>query len=167
MHRAYAAVLPTPPAGLDASPLAMLGLRVEDGVLAGVDFLPVSAAPCPPREPFARQVCAQFEAYWADPGLVFDVPLAPRGTPFQQRVWAALQSIPTGATLTYGELAARLKTGPRAVGQACGANPLPVIIPCHRVVGAGHAGGFMQGREETALALKAWLLTHERRLRPI
>jgi len=72
------------------------------------------------------------------------VPLAPRGTPFQHRAWDAILAIPAGESRTYGELARRLVTAARAVGQACGANPIALIIPCHRVVGSlGALGGFM------------------------
>ena len=87
------------------------------------------------------------DAYFAgDRPDVADVPLAPRGTAFQRRVWDALLAIPYGETLTYGELAAELRSSPRAIGAAVGKNPISVIIPCHRVVGAdgsltGYAGG--------------------------
>jgi methylated-DNA-[protein]-cysteine S-methyltransferase len=103
---------------------------------------------------------AQLEAYFAGELRGFDLPLAPRGTPFQERVWEMLLTIPHGATRTYAEIAARVgkPSASRAVGAANGRNPIAIIIPCHRVVGAdggltGYAGG---------LARKAWLLRHER-----
>ncbi|MBU3737317.1 MAG: MGMT family protein, partial [Methylobacterium sp.] len=74
----------------------------------------------------------------------------------------ALRSIPAGRTLTYGELAASLGSGARAVANACGANPVPLVIPCHRVVARDGLGGFMQGRASAALQIKQWLLQHER-----
>jgi methylated-DNA-[protein]-cysteine S-methyltransferase len=87
----------------------------------------------------------------------------PAGTPFQLRVWHALMAIPAGQPATYGALAKRLGTGARAVGQACGANPLPILIPCHRVVAASGLGGFMHSAAGTPLDVKTWLLAHERR----
>ncbi|MFD1830891.1 methylated-DNA--[protein]-cysteine S-methyltransferase [Streptomyces desertarenae] len=105
-------------------------------------------------------VVRQFDAYFAGELKEFDVPLAVRGSEFRRRVWSALERIPLGATVTYGELTAMAGLGPRAVravGGAVGANPLTVVRPCHRVIGAngtltGYAGG---------LERKRWLLTHE------
>ena len=119
----------------------------------------------------------------------FALPLAPRGTPFQHRTWDAILAIPVGESRTYGELARRLVTAARAIGQACGANPIALIIPCHRVVGSlGALGGFMgtpgtfapssagdlfaKSASNPALpatpddprfpaAIKRWLLSHE------
>jgi methylated-DNA-[protein]-cysteine S-methyltransferase len=88
-------------------------------------------------------------------------PLAPEGTPFQRRVWKELQRIPPGARLTYGELAERLKTAPRTVGGACRANPIPLLIPCHRVVAANGDGGFAGHTRGHWLEIKRWLLEHE------
>ena len=102
----------------------------------------------------------QLQSFFAGQRSTFDLPLAPVGTPFQQRVWTALQSIPFGMTTTYGALARRLgqPTASRAVGAANGLNPLPIVVPCHRVVGAdGALTGFAGG-----LATKRWLLDHER-----
>lgn len=89
---------------------------------------------------------SQLEAYFRGELKVFELPLAPRGTPFQQKVWHGLRDIPYGTTVSYGALAQRLGTGPRAVARACANNPLPIFIPCHRVVGAsgaltGYSGG--------------------------
>jgi methylated-DNA-[protein]-cysteine S-methyltransferase len=77
-------------------------------------------------------------------------------------VWQAIMQIQRGHTQTYGELARKLFSGPRAVGQACGANPIPIIVPCHRVLGSGNLGGFMNCDEGDPLAIKRWLLMHER-----
>lgn len=97
--------------------------------------------------PFARPI-AQLDAYFAGRLRDFDLPLAPQGTPFQLRVWQELQNIPYGQTISYGELARRIgnPSASRAVGLANGANPLPIVIPCHRVIGAsgkltGYGGG--------------------------
>lgn len=105
----------------------------------------------------ARQ---QFAAFFAGQRQTFDLLLEPAGTPFQRRVWQALRAIPFGTTISYGELARRLgqPTASRAVGAANGLNPLPIVIPCHRVVGAdGTLTGFAGGLET-----KRWLLDHER-----
>ena len=85
------------------------------------------------------------------------------GTAFQRRVWQALCKIPAGAPLTYGQLAQKLGTAPRPIGGACGANPIPIIVPCHRVVSASGLGGFMRTRYLGSLNVKSWLLAHEAR----
>jgi methylated-DNA-[protein]-cysteine S-methyltransferase len=82
------------------------------------------------------------------------------GTPYQQRVWQAISAIPRGQVLTYGDIAAQIGSGPRAVANACGANNIPLIVPCHRVVAKGGIGGFMQGNKD-GLKIKKWLLKHE------
>jgi methylated-DNA-[protein]-cysteine S-methyltransferase len=81
----------------------------------------------------------QLRAWLKDPGFEFGLPLAPAGTHFQRRVWERISAIPRGRTLTYGEVATAIRSGPRAVGNACGANPYPIVVPCHRVVGANQA----------------------------
>nr|VFK59540.1 MAG: O-6-methylguanine DNA methyltransferase [Candidatus Kentron sp. TUN] len=106
-------------------------------------------------------IADQLGYYFKDPEWYFALPLAPDGTPFQQRVWRALQSIPPGKTISYGILAARLRTCARAVGNACRMNPIPIVIPCHRVVGARSLGGFIGSRVGEPIAIKQWLLTHE------
>jgi methylated-DNA-[protein]-cysteine S-methyltransferase len=114
--------------------------------------------------PFA-EAHRQLDAYFAGRRSRFELPLATTGTPFQRAVWQALQDIPYGTTTTYGELAARLgvpRAGLRAVGGALGTNPLLLVRPCHRVVGAdGSMRGYAGGVER-----KRWLLTHEGALQP-
>jgi methylated-DNA-[protein]-cysteine S-methyltransferase len=93
---------------------------------------------------------------------VFSVPLAPRGSVFQRRVWDAILAIPAGSSRTYGELAQKLLSAPRAVGQACGSNPCALMIPCHRVTGSrGVLGGFMHAAAGEPINVKRWLLAHE------
>lgn len=145
-----------------AAPFGRLGIALKHGRLADIDFL-ASAKPLrAPRNTAARNVCRELSAYLRNPRRRFKLPLAIAGTDFQQRVWRALRRIPAGKVLSYGELARKLKTGPRAVGNACRANPIPVVIPCHRVVAANGHGGFMGKTGGKALAIKDWLLTHER-----
>lgn len=145
-----------------AAPFGALGVRVAEGVLTGIDFLPATSRPLAPGDAATQAICAQLIKYLKNPSHPFDLPLSLGGTPFQQRVWHAMQAIPVGETLTYAELARRISSGPRAVANACGANPLPVVIPCHRVVAKGGLGGFMRGREAASLSIKQWLLVHER-----
>ena len=103
-------------------------------------------APAAGTTPLLDEAKRQLDAYFAGRLTVFDLPLRPRGTPFQKALWRLLAEIHHGAVLTYGDLAARMKSAPRAVGGACGRNPIPILIPCHRVVaGGGRLGGFSGG----------------------
>jgi len=96
----------------------------------------------------------QLEAYFAGTRMAFDLRLTPRGSAFQQDFYAALCAIPYGETRTYGDLAKDLNVSPQAIGQACGANPIPILIPCHRVLGANGLGGFSgAGGVEAKVAL--------------
>jgi methylated-DNA-[protein]-cysteine S-methyltransferase len=85
----------------------------------------------------------------------------PVGTFHQKKVWQCLCEIPRGATRNYGDLARELHSAPQAVGQACGANPIPIIIPCHRIVGKAGLGGFAHHRNGNFIDIKRWLLEHE------
>lgn len=109
-----------------------------------------------------RCVIDQFQAYFDDASHPFRFDCHSRGTAYQTRVWKALGDIPVGETQTYGQLAKRLGSGPRAVAQACRTNPLPVVVPCHRVVSATGVGGYMGTTTGPAMAIKHWLLSHER-----
>lgn len=143
------------------TPFAVLGIRVVADKLCGIDFLPTAAATQAPYDAFTRQVCEQIEAYLHHPDFVFDLPLLQSPTAHQLKVWQALCAIPCGQATTYGTLAQKLGSSPRAVGQACGSNPLPLIIPCHRVLAKNGAGGFMHHASGAPLAIKDWLLRHE------
>ncbi len=142
------------------SPAGRILLRFDGEILIGVDFGDAAGvADCPPLPPSdARR---WLEAYFAgrDPG-----PL-PRhemgGSKFQRRVWTEMLRIPRGQTLSYGELAQRIGSAPRAVGQACKRNHLPLFIPCHRVVAASSLGGYSGARDGHQLDRKRWLLHHE------
>jgi methylated-DNA-[protein]-cysteine S-methyltransferase len=93
--------------------------------------------------------------------LHFNLALDLHGTSFQQRVWRALMAIPVGQVRSYGELARELRTSARAIANACRANPIAIIVPCHRVVGAHGLGGYMGALSGEPLAIKEWLLRHE------
>ncbi|MBV9900694.1 MAG: methylated-DNA--[protein]-cysteine S-methyltransferase [Alphaproteobacteria bacterium] len=95
--------------------------------------------------PLLREAARQLEAYFAGALTAFDLPLKPRGSAFQQKVWAAMRAIPYGQTRSYAELAEAVDSGPRAIGGACGKNPIPVIVPCHRVLSRGGIGGYSGG----------------------
>lgn len=145
-----------------------LGLRCNDDEITAIEFLEDRPA-LAPQTPLAQEATRQLLAYFKDPRFPFSLPLAAAGTPFQRRVWAGIAAIEPGATRSYGELASAIQTGPRAVGNACGANPYPVVVPCHRVVATGMAngangglGGFARARGGFLLDIKRWLLTHER-----
>ncbi len=138
-----------------------LGLVMHDGALCQVDFLDASTATRSARDPILREVVARLQQYFLESRTPLDVPLALAGTEFQRRVWAALRRIPVGITRHYGDLARELGSSARAVGGACRANPVPVFVPCHRVVARHGQGGFMGQTEGAAARLKAALLAHE------
>ncbi|MGH7045753.1 MAG: methylated-DNA--[protein]-cysteine S-methyltransferase [Stellaceae bacterium] len=100
----------------------------------------------------------QLDAYFAGRLRQFDLPLQPAGSLFERRVWAAMRQIPHGQTRTYGELAMAVGSAPRAIGGACGKNPIPIVIPCHRVLARGGLGGYSGG---AGLETKRWLLALE------
>ena len=144
-----------------AAPGFALGVRCNDTEVTEIIFLPPQAETAP-RSPLAAETSRQLHAYLADAGFRFDLPLAATGTDYRRRVWRAISSIPRGEVRTYGEPACALASAPRAVGQACGANPLPVVVPCHRVVArSGALGGFAHSRGGLLLDIKRWLLNHE------
>ena len=144
-------------------PFGVLGIRCNDAVLTGIDFLPTTTQPQRATNALAEAVCKQLLRYINNPNAQFSVPLELHGTAHQRKVWQAMLNIPRGQTRSYGELAAELKSCAQAVGQACGANPIPVIVPCHRVVGKTGLGGFMKHTDGDTLDIKRWLLTHEQR----
>lgn len=153
MLETYQARMPTP--------FAVLGIRVAGERLEGIDYLPKGAATLDPLTRFAGRVCRQLEGYLDDPSYPFDLPFDFRGTDFQCRVWRAIHAIPPGKTLSYTDIARRLRTAPRPVGGACGANRIPILIPCHRVLAADGIGGFMHSRGGYPIEVKRWLLRHE------
>ena len=139
-----------------------VAVRTCEGRVTEICYLPPSAPVVSPCSDLGEKAAKQLEAYRADADAGFDLPLLVEGTPFQRRLWTALCEIPRGKTLTYGELARRLDAEPRAVGQACGDNRLPIVIPCHRVVAANGIGGFAHATGGYLLEAKRWLLAHER-----
>jgi methylated-DNA-[protein]-cysteine S-methyltransferase len=171
VHAPYAARLRTP--------FAVLGVRTDGRAVTRLTYLSRDERAQAPADAVAAKLALEIERYLADPEFRFTVPLAPAGTPFQQRVWQALGAIAPGQSRTYGEVARMVRSAPRAVGQACGANRIALVIPCHRVVAAmGSIGGFMgvagtlqgalplggefaRAEDENPIAIKRWLLQHE------
>lgn len=136
------------------SPIGPLTLSEEDGVIVSLDW---GWPPDSEETPLLLRARDQLEEYFDGRRRAFDLPLAPFGTAFQKRVWQALAAIPFGATRTYGDVAAELGTAARALGSACGRNPIPIIIPCHRVLATnGGLGGYsgMDGVETKQFLLR-------------
>jgi methylated-DNA-[protein]-cysteine S-methyltransferase len=152
----------TPFQAIVAAPTFCIGVRCDEDEIFALEFLSPRAG----REPasaLAAEAVRQLRGYLADAGFTFSLPLRPAGTRFQRRVWDAVAQIPSHTTQTYGDLAKTVKSAPRAVGQACGANRYPLVVPCHRVIAAGGGlGGFSRQSGEFFLGIKRWLLTHER-----
>lgn len=147
--------------GVVAAPTGLLGVVVSGGRLRRVDLCARAGGPVPAADAVTAEVFAQLFRYFEDPAFRFDLPLEPAGTPFQRRVWAALCDIPPGQLRRYAEVASTVGSVARAVGGACRANPLPIVVPCHRVVSSGGMGGFMGATVGAPLAIKRWLLRHE------
>ena len=146
-------------------PKMKVAVATREACVACISYLPLSVASKDPENALAERAARQIERYRGDPDTKFDLPLLIEGTEFQRRVWDAMCAIPRGRTLTYGELARKLDDYgfdvPRAVGQACGDNRLPIVIPCHRVVAADGIGGFAHSTGGYKLEAKRWLLMHE------
>ncbi len=145
------------------TPFAVLGIVIEEGVLASIAFLPPNFRLRPPKTALAKDCAAQLQAYLRNPRFNFDLPLKLAATAHRLKVWGLLRHIPPAATRTYGDIAQEIQSSPRAVGQACGANPFPIIIPCHRVLATSGIGGFMHSAKGSPIGIKQWLLQHEQR----
>lgn len=145
------------------APFGGFGIRTDAGAVRELVYLPKSFGEKAPVDTLSEQAAHQIAHYLADPDFRFDLPLSEVGTAFQRRVWDAICAIPRGQVLTYGQVAKQIRSAPRAVGQACGANWFPIIIPCHRVTAAGGLGGFSNHDEADGfhLGVKRWLLAHE------
>jgi len=143
------------------TPVGKLALRMQGGVLQTIEFLAQQQRPTTSNQQQFQKLTKQLQQYFKNPKTPFNVKSDERGTAFQQRVWHSLRDIPAGETRTYGQIAKQLNSSPRAVGNACRANPLPILTPCHRVVAANGAGGFAGARQGRLVNIKKWLLEHE------
>jgi methylated-DNA-[protein]-cysteine S-methyltransferase len=135
------------------SPVGQLTLQEEGGAIVAISWGNDALGN---GSPLLAETARQLEAYFAGELTYFDLPLAPSGSAFEQRVWAAMRAIPYGQTRSYGDLAAMISSAPRAVGGACGKNPIPIVIPCHRVRAKTGLGGYSgEGGLETKQRLLA------------
>jgi len=144
-----------------ALPFCHLGLQFENQQLVASEYLPADAENYDVNLSYVKQVADEVYAYCDDARFQFSLQLNPEGTDFQQSVWRQLQAIPAGEVMTYGEVAKKLGSSARAVGNACRANRIPLIIPCHRVVSASGLGGFAGQRSGYFTDIKRQLLLHE------
>jgi len=142
------------------TPIGPLTIELDDDALTLLEFGAIGeATPGGPARGVGAETARQLAAYFAGKLRQFDLPLRAEGTPFRKKVWQALRAVPYGQTRSYGEIAHAVDSAPRAVGGACGANPIAIIVPCHRIVGAGGwIGGFSGG---DGCATKNILLEHE------
>ncbi len=147
------------------SPIGILAIQFTGARVYGLSFLDKMEAQAELESsqagPLLEQLRIQLQNYFAAVPCGFNLPLQLKGTDFQQRVWAALQQIPMGEVRTYGQLAEQLHSSARAVGNACRHNPVPLIVPCHRVVSARGLGGFCGRTDGPEVRRKHWLLSHE------
>jgi len=135
-----------------SSPVGALTIEEQNDKIVAISWS--NGAPRGNGSPLLDEAARQLQDYFASKRSHFDLPLAPAGSPFEKRVWNAMQKIPYGETRCYGDLAAAIHSAPRAVGGACGKNPIPIVIPCHRVLAKGGMGGYSgQGGLDTKRAL--------------
>jgi methylated-DNA-[protein]-cysteine S-methyltransferase len=138
-----------------------VGVATRDERVVEIKYLPPSTPAMVAKNPLAERAARQLERYRADPDMKFDLPVVVEGTPLQRAVWDAMCAIPRGRTRTYGDIARELGADARDIGQACGDNRLPIVIPCHRVVAANGLGGFAHASSGYLIEVKRWLLAHE------
>jgi methylated-DNA-[protein]-cysteine S-methyltransferase len=137
------------------SPVGQLHIEEQDGAIVAIRWADARAGN---GSPLLAETARQLAAYFDGRLSRFDLPLAPAGTAFEARVWAAMQAIPYGQTRCYGDLATAVGSAPRPVGRACGRNPIPIVIPCHRVLAKAGIGGYSG---DGGLATKQTLLALE------
>ena len=138
-----------------------LGIRTDGHAVNEIDFIEAQEFERITPSAVATEAALQLQRYLDNSQWRFTIALKLHGTPYQQRVWTALQTLPAGETRSYGQMAQRLNSAARAVGGACRANPIAILIPCHRVVAAHGLGGFSGATAGSELLLKQWLLKHE------
>jgi methylated-DNA-[protein]-cysteine S-methyltransferase len=142
-------------------PKMKVGVATRDGLVTSLKYLPLSAPSIASKSELAKRAERQLEGYKRDPNTTFDLPVVIEGTELQKAVWKAMCAIPRGKTRTYGDLARELGADARDIGQCCGDNRLPLVIPCHRIVAADGIGGFAHATSGYLLEAKRWLLMHE------
>jgi methylated-DNA-[protein]-cysteine S-methyltransferase len=142
-------------------PKMKVGVVTREERVVEIRYLPPSVALQAPRNSLAATAARQLERYRENPDARFDLPVQVDGSALQRAVWDAMCAIARGSTRTYGDIARQLGADARAIGQACGDNRLPIVIPCHRVVAADGIGGFGHATGGYLLEAKRWLLAHE------
>jgi len=142
-------------------PKMKVGVATRDGQVVGIKYLPPSTPTLEPQNAIAEKAFIQLQNYRENPDTRFDLPIRVEGNDLQRAVWLAMCAIPRGRTRTYGDIARDVGTDARTVGQACGDNRLPIVIPCHRVVAADGIGGFGHATSGYLIDVKRWLLAHE------
>ena len=147
--------------GVCRAPFGWIAVAVKDEAVREIRILEQAPERTGTPEPLAETVCQSLQDWFDGGDWPQKIPVKPAGTAYQKKVWQALLQIPPGETLTYGELARQLDTAPRAIGGACRRNPVPLLIPCHRVVAANGDGGFAGHTAGHWMDIKRWLLSHE------
>ena len=161
----FGAVLPAPFGAVFPAPFGAVNIITQDQTLLACALFSERISENIAPNAFSHSIANQVKAYLANPQSPLSATYDIKGTSFQQHVWTEISRIPVGQVLSYSQLADKVGSGPRAVANACGANPIPLFIPCHRVVAKlnvnkNSLGGFMQGKAN-GLAIKQWLLAHE------
>jgi methylated-DNA-[protein]-cysteine S-methyltransferase len=143
------------------SPIGKLGLNLSAKGVSQIRYLSNNMALNVPESGLALDVFQQLADYFELRRSGFDLPLDIAGTPYQQKVWQVISRIPYGQSKAYSEIASKINSGPRAVGNACRHNPIPIIIPCHRVTKKNAIGGYCGSTRDAEVQQKDWLLHHE------
>lgn len=143
------------------TPAGQLVLLTQGKVLCSIEWL-IATSSRQKCQPLPENLKKQLDYYWLAPNIDITLPLLRQGTAYQQSIWTALRLIPVGQTKTYGELAKELKTGPRALANACRNNPFPLIIPCHRVLAKSGIGGYAGAVSGRLIDIKKKILQHEK-----
>jgi methylated-DNA-[protein]-cysteine S-methyltransferase len=150
------------------TPIGKIAVDYQDDFVTEVQQVADQVRAVSNKAPFAVEIKKQFTAYFSGELKEFNLPfLCKQGTDYQLRVWDQIRKISFGSTITYGEIAKKIKSGPRAVGNACRRNQLLLLVPCHRVVSAAGLGGFMGDADGKLAQRKQWLLEHEQQNKKI
>ncbi len=142
-----------------ASPVGAIAISASDEAIVAIDMLGPDAVPDDVHSPLLDEAAAQISAYFEGALNAFDLPLEPKSTKRGNVLRDAIVAIPYGEVASYGEIARKASSGPRAIGQACRRNPLPIVVPCHRVIAAGGKIGYYSGGE--GIPTKRYLIHHE------
>ncbi|MFW5427408.1 MAG: methylated-DNA--[protein]-cysteine S-methyltransferase [Methylophagaceae bacterium] len=143
------------------APFGPIMLRADEHGVQGIDLFVESSTIVSESSDILQQLEQQLTAYFSNAHMQWDIPLAEKGTDFQQKVWRYMQAIPAGETRSYGDVSKALNSSAQAVGNACRANHFPIVIPCHRIVSKTGLGGFAGQTKGNEITVKQWLLNHE------